>query len=450
MPMPSLPPRLLRRTVCPHCWSAFAAEEVLWVSAHADLLGDPLLGPDRHQRFLPTRFDLEGNALDANGFPCHELACPRCHLTVPRAVLETEPVFISVLGMPACGKSFFLTAMTWELRQVLPRHFALSFGDADPAANRNLNEYEELLFLNPRAEELTPLADLIRKTELQGELYDTVTYGGQTVSYPRPFLFALQALDDHPKFTPDRRLSRLLCLYDNAGEHFQPGFDSTASPVTHHLAHARLLMFLFDPTQDPRFRRLCWPGEPSLAAGRTSRQETLVHEAAVRVRRYTGLPHDGRHARPLVVVVTKSDVWGHLLENAELPDPWLRKDGVGGLDADRVELTSRAVRELLARVCPEVVTAAENFAAEVVYVPVSALGNSPVVHPGACQLAVRPADIRPLWVTVPLLYGVCRWVPGVIPALRHKHVGSSTVRIQQNELPDFLAGLDGPAAPAPA
>ena len=43
---------------------------------------------------------------------------------------------------------------------------------------------------------MIPLGNLIRKTELQGELYDTVAYGQQTVSYPRPFLFTMQPQED--------------------------------------------------------------------------------------------------------------------------------------------------------------------------------------------------------------------------------------------------------------
>jgi hypothetical protein len=414
---------ILRRTTCPHCWTTFACEEVLWISAHADLLGDPRLGPEQLQRFLPTRFNLEGNALDAKGFPCHSLACPRCHLPVPRALLETEPVFISILGTPACGKSFFLTAMTWELRRILPQHFGLSFADADPTSNRSLNEYEELLFLNPRADHVIPLADLIRKTELQGELYDTVMYGNQSVSYPRPFLFLIQTLESHPKYDPDQRLSRILCLYDNAGEHFQPGQDSTSNPVTQHLASSRLLLFLFDPTQDQRFRKLCLEepnASPSLVSGRTSRQEAVLHEAAARVRRYTGLSHTAKHNRPLIVVLTKADVWGHLLDDADPSEPWIRIPTKVGLDLDRIDKRSRDARNLMLRVCPEIVTTAEGFAESVVYVPVSALGQSPVVQPKTGNLAIRPRDIQPTWGTIPLLYGMYRWLPGMIPGLKRK------------------------------
>ena len=51
-------PKLLSQVICPHCWEYFAPEDVLWIAEHIDLLGDPLLGPERHQRFLPaaTRF----------------------------------------------------------------------------------------------------------------------------------------------------------------------------------------------------------------------------------------------------------------------------------------------------------------------------------------------------------------------------------------------------------
>ena len=114
----------------------------------------------------------------------------------------------------------------------MPRDFAVSFRDADLLANSLLNDYEQSLFLNPQGEDLVLLANLIRKTELQGQLYDTVLFGNQSVSYPRPFLFTLSPTEQHPNAEARQRLSRLLCLYDNAGEHFQPGMDSNRSQAT--------------------------------------------------------------------------------------------------------------------------------------------------------------------------------------------------------------------------
>ena len=84
-------------------------------------------------------------------------------------MFEMEPVFLSILGAPACGKSYFLASMTWQLRKIFPKHFCLAFGDADPQSNRGLNEYEELQFLNSNRDALVT----IEKTEVHGDLYDT-------------------------------------------------------------------------------------------------------------------------------------------------------------------------------------------------------------------------------------------------------------------------------------
>ena len=190
---------LLPRVTCPHCWESFPPERLLWISEHNDLLDDPLLGRDEQQRFLPTRFNVDGDALDAKNFPCHALACPKCHLGIPRPLLELEPLFMSIFGAPGSGKSFLLASMTWQLRQVLGSRFLMSFSDADPILNRQLNDYEDSLFLNASPDQLLPLASLIRKTEEQGELYDTVSYGTQTVRYPRPFLFSMQPRNRAPE-----------------------------------------------------------------------------------------------------------------------------------------------------------------------------------------------------------------------------------------------------------
>jgi hypothetical protein len=411
----------------------------LWISAHADLLGDPLLGREQQQRFLPTRFNIDCNALDGKGFVCRLLACPHCHLAVPRALLEAEPLFVSILGTPACGKSYYLTALTWQLRQVLPKEFAVAFGDADPSSNRVLTEYEELLFLNQRADETLPVADLIRKTELQGDLYDTVTYGNQAVSYPRPFLFTIHPQDTHPKRGAGQ-LTRLLCLYDNAGEHFQPGQESTASPVTQHLARSRTLLFLFDPTQDQRFRE-AYAGRSGGAppTARTSRQESVMHEVATRVRRYTGLPVGTKHARPLIVIVTKLDAWKHLLPDQDVGEPWARTDWLSGLDMDKIEKRSRDTREVLARLCSEFVGAAEDFAQNVLYVPVSALGQSPTIDPTSKRAVIRPRDIRPAWVTVPLLYGLSKEIPALVLPMRRRtatQANPAAGGVRTNPLPD--------------
>ena len=412
---------LRSRVTCPHCWNEFPPDRALWIAQHPDLVGDPRLGADQPQRFLPTRFDVQGAAIDSRGFACHGLACPKCHLAVPRPMFEMRPLFVSILGSPSSGKSYFLASMTWRLRSGLPRYFAVGFNDADPALNHRLQEYESLQFLNPNQEALVKIA----KTEVQGDLYDEVSFGDQNVSYPRPFVFSLLPLDGHPNLQSAANTARTLCVYDNAGESFLPGEDTASSPVTRHLALSRVLMFLFDPTQDMRYRRICSgkTADPQmkerserLQREGAVRQETILSEAAQRVRRYAGLAQSQKHDRPLIVVVTKFDSWKHLLAGTTLPAVRvINSSNQSAVNLDGIEQVSKLVRTLLWKISPEIVSAAESFSSQVLYVPVSATGCGPETDPDTGALGFRPKDIKPIWAEVPMLYTLAHWTQGLVP-----------------------------------
>lgn len=424
----ALPPRpagLLPRITCPHCWEQFAPEKILWVAEHTDLMGDHRLGPEELQRFLPTRFTVNGEAVDAKGFPCHQTACPNCHLSIPRSLLELEPLFLSIFGAPASGKSYFLAALTWELRKTLPLVFRTSFADADPVLNQQLNAYEESVFSGASSDKLVPLANLIRKTEEQGDLYDTVSFGSQTVSFPRPFLFTLQPQTDHRNAQNAAKLRRTICLYDNAGESFQPGKDSAAAPVTRHMAQSRVLFFVFDPTQDARFQRLIGQQPNSTSPTiRTMRQEPILQEAIARIRRFAGLKQSDKHKRPLVVILTKFDTWWRLLETDPAPDPWQKvrsssnpNETFQAFDGNAVERQSQLARAFLLKTSPEIVTAAENFAEDVTFIPVTAVGWNVAIDAKSGLPAIKPSEAAPYWATVPFLYGLSRSIPGLIPTI---------------------------------
>src|SRR5690606_42033806 len=129
-------------------------------------------------------------------------------------------------------------------------------------------------------------------------LYDTASYETQTVSDPNPFLFSVIPQDRHPNVAKAARLSRVVCLYDNAGESFQPGKDVVNAPVTRHMAHSRVLYFVFDPTQDNRFRQEMADHVERASDDRISRQEPVLQEAAARIRRYAKLRQSEKHNRP--------------------------------------------------------------------------------------------------------------------------------------------------------
>jgi hypothetical protein len=418
--------RLLARVTCPHCWHQFAPEDTLWIASHTELRKDALLG-EAPQRFLPSRFTPEGYALDPKGMVCRGLACPRCHLEIVRHLLEMESLFLSIVGDQASGKSFFLTAMIQQLREVLYHDFHVKFDDADPESNSVLSGYIESLFGRPDDESPVPLGELIRKTQMAGDLYVPVTFGSQTVSYPRPFVYALQPAPRHPAATGASQLSRILCLYDNAGEQFRPGGNRVTNPCADHLALSRAILFTFDPSQDRKFREQCVCETQSKAGNiAPSQQITILHEVAKRVREYKGLKPIQHYDSPLIVVLTKYDAWSYLLGGEDQPsDPWIRsaRDGICVLDQGRIQERSRRLRELMMRYCREFVAAAEGFAGDVTYIAVSALADR--YDPDRLRVdertrlvSIRPKDVRPFWTAVPLLYALNRSLPRLVSSSR--------------------------------
>jgi hypothetical protein len=415
-----MPPALLAKTTCPNCWHQFEPHEVLWVASHPGLRGDVRLGIDAHRRFLPSRFGPEGGAIDAMGAECTQLACPRCHLLIPRVCLEAKPWFVSVFGAPASGKSYFLTAMTWALRRRLPELFRVGFTDSDATTNQLLAGYEEPLFFNPTPDAEQPLGQLIVKTKEQGDQYNFATFGAERIQYPQPFLFTIRPQEGHPQ-ADDPDAVRVMCLYDNAGESFLAGRDSPTNPVTRHLAESALLLFLFDPVQHPPFRRRLETSGVKVAsdirAGTgVTRQDMIITEAAGRVRRFARLRDGERLDRPLVVVVTKKDVWGSLvpeLAGGDLPIAATRSRNAA-LNLDRIAEQSQAIRKLLFALVPEVVTAAEGLSASVTYVGASALGITPTEDEATKQWMVRPVDLKPEGVELPVLIGLQKCFPQLI------------------------------------
>lgn len=418
---------LLNRVMCPQCWHKFHPEEILWISEHQDLFDADHRVPNAQKRFLPSRFTPNAEAIDPRGFPCHKLACPNCHLEIPRPLLELQSLVLSVLGSPGSGKSYFLAAMASRLRHVLPLKFFTTFTDADASLNWRLKESERQLFANSRPDQIQELGELIQKTQEVGDEYGyaAVNFGSQSVNYLRPYAFTMQVQDNHPN--PKRRgVGRAICLYDNAGESFLPGMDKSASPVTRHLAESRVLFFVYDPLQDSRFRGL----DAGLNAGLVDKshlgsQEGVFQEAANRIRRYSGLSSREKYPRPVIVVVTKCDRWAKLIDwdlmsrSAIVEAPKTLADGsvvnLNGLDTGLIRDTSDKIRHLLSRVTPEIVSAVESFTDHACYIPVSATGAQTQVNPDTGQQAVRPGELQSFWAEIPFIYSLAISASGMIP-----------------------------------
>ena len=417
------PRELMERVHCPSCRVGFAPSEVLFVAEDSRLVGDPVAGPTQQLRFLPTRFDVGGAALDPEGARCTRVACPRCRIEFPRAMIELPSAFISVVGAPGSGKSHLLAAMTWGLRRERARAGAFVV-DTEPKLNARLHRDENILFGAPDSNEPVRLA----KTEIAGDalLYRTVRVKGKDETLPLPLIFtlhvgaggeqsegadgssqrlsALQTIE-LPTNTLDivetaKRGASLVVLYDNAGEHFLPGADESAQPVTRHLSQSRAILFVFDPTQDARFRAAVGMVDNG---GTNIRQDLVLTETFARVRH-----HRSRHAAdtldvPLILVLSKADAWSAGAKIDLIVEPYLPN---GGLDFAALKKMDRALRPLLEGACPEFMTAVRAATSRVLIVPCSALGPcaTPIVGAGVLQGAgVRPSEICPQWASVALL-----------------------------------------------
>jgi len=410
--------QLLRKVTCPNCWHTFSPEDVLFVAKHPDLRGDPVLNADEFQRFSPIHFTVKGEAVDPRGVPTTTMACPRCHLQVSEPLLEVPPMFVSIIGSPASGKSYFLTAMTWHLRNLLPK-MGRAYSDADPIANAPLHAYEQTLFLNPKPDQPTE----IRKTAQQDtQLHKTATVDGVEIRFPLPLQFLLWPTSDCPTYAQAHRVGRVVVLYDNAGEDFLPSVNDASSAVVQHLARSSALLMLFDPTQEPRLKGLFRTDDPQFVHGLRPdagpavvvRQETLLKETAVRIRHYLGTSQTARLQKPLIVIVSKSDIFKPSVGLSLDAEPYTEADPKMPvrLKIADVENTSRRLRSLLSEHCPEFVATAESTSESVRYIPISSFGRSPeFIQPDGQRpyYGIRPRDLRPQWVTVPLVYCLCRW-----------------------------------------
>jgi hypothetical protein len=243
----------------------------------------------------------------------------------------------------------------------------------------------------------------------------------------------------HPGADRPLRVARTICLYDNAGEHFEPGHAKPSSPETQHLSRSSALMFVFDPTQEPRFVAECRgkSTDPQFAESSSDRpldqvidpQDVILTTADQNVKQWMGRELAAPLEVPLVVVVAKADAWAHLVKGG-LPPFYAGDDesmAVQGFRAATVEFVSGRVRELLLRLCPAIVTAAERFSRRVCYIPTSATGCAPIIDgfsdppPPAIPKPIykfRKGSIDPVWAEVPFLWILDRLTTGLVPVAR--------------------------------
>ena len=384
---------------CPVCWLNFDAGDLMHVAVHDSLRGDPILGADALLRFHATQFNDRGQALDAFGLPCTDIACPHCRRILPPGFLEATHHIFSIVGDQSAGKSYYLSVLIKQLPISLYQHFGVVFQDAVPADNAMLNEMKRTLF-----SALTPEQARLVKTQLEGAMYERLPRYGRIVALPKPFVYNVAAVQDS-----SRRCS--VIFYDNAGEHFQPGRDSADSPGAQHVASSSGTLFLFDPFNNPEFRRrMAAQSDPQLERPVLDQQDVILSELKTRVKRLLNLPAEAKMGTPLAVLAGKCDAWMHLLGEAPFEDPLAG----GRFDLHAVQRNSNQVRTLLREIAPTVVANAESISDRVSYFPVSAFGHAPVKI-GAGDYVPDPRQLKPFLVEIPVLWLLAQVVPQLVP-----------------------------------
>lgn len=389
---------------CPICWLASDLGELMHISVDNELRGDSILGADQQQRFLTTRFNDLGQALDPSDFPCTDLACPHCRRKLPSGFLDTSHQIISLVGDQSAGKSYFLAVLAKVLPATLFRNFNVTFQDGDPQGNAKLNEMKVRLF-GAR----TPQEAQLNKTEVNGAMYDRLLRRGKQVLLPKPFTYTLGSNE-----SPNGQVS--LIFYDNAGENFQPGYDINEHPGAQHVASAKGILFLFDPFNSDEFRKQIRNGkDPQLENPTTDQQAIILSEMRSRIQKLRHLRSSEKIDTPLAMLIGKCDAWMHLLGENVLQNPV--RDG--WLDPVALQHNSRAVRSLLMESCPAVVGNAESMCKDVLYFPVSSFGHTPVQtvneRTKARLISPDPTQLRPIFVEVPVLWLLSKFSQHFVP-----------------------------------
>jgi serine/threonine protein kinase len=412
-----------KQLTCPWCWKRFDAGDTLWIAEHNMLHGDRKL-PEEQQRFLPEKFNAEGNAFDLYGRVCRRLACPGCHLEFPRELVDFHPLVVSVLGVPSSGKSCMFASMAEVMGNTLASEFQFE-SISNPSFNSRLTEYQRMLFNSSNAGELVRLPKTAPDAQDFG--YRLVRDSGQSVSFLQPYIFGLRPQPRHPNFKAAEQISFGLCFYDNSGEDFRVGKHSDENANTRHLIASNAVWLVFDPTQHTAFRNLCAGkvADPQFTKlhGETAaeRQESVLGTALQILRDEGVVSNRERYPNPLVVILNKYDAWGPIVEGKRLVEPWLRPDPQSAnkhfpaaIDRGKIMAVSRQMRTLMAKLAPELVHAAESFSENVVYLPISSFGR-PVEYDSQTGADGVPANqLRPMWAEVPLIYTLSECFNGAI------------------------------------
>ncbi|MDO5553779.1 MAG: hypothetical protein Q4G68_08455 [Planctomycetia bacterium] len=417
---------------CPHCAAQFRAEDTLWVANRNSECRDARV-PNEPIRFSPRHFTPDAHALDAENRECEAVACPHCHLQFDQEYLETQPFMLTLAGGRRTGKTFFLTAMVWWMKRSL-QNYGLELHESCSELCTEWARMIELLFptraTGPAIKKLEYSCDatIAKSVFIPDSKMDTYDQNAPPGDHPvvlwTPALYFINRTDD---------ISRkyAICLYDQYELDLPAGTEFPPRTISGSISLGDALFFFYDPVQNFHFMQ-----SPLLTARQADAFNTqddmndttilddpitVFNDMAKRIRaeyrNETGqrLSAMEKYDRPLVIVVTKCDVWKSLLPDtiqAHLnDDPVLSTGKKLSLDSRILQDVSDAILALFAEYAPEFLNVVSAFATDVLFLPVSVTGvncSVPDSDLGDENANLSRAGASPVWVGVPLLYAMAR------------------------------------------
>lgn len=373
---------------CPTCWMKFGAGDLMHIAVHESLRGDPMLGNSYMLRFFAKEYSSNGRPLDPKGVPVFETACPFCRRQLPKKFGVIPQHIISLVGDQGSGKSYYLSTLTSHLGDVLYSNFKLRLRDADPSGNAILNEMQ-----NSILSAIKPEDAILAKTKLEGDMYVKIKRHGRSMAYPRPFTYNVENVASKQDLCS-------LVLYDNAGEHYQPGVNIAESPGALHVAYSDLIIFLFDPLNSIQFGKALQKTTPDTERKRiVDKHLTILSEMENRISTVENSIGGKNQEKIFAFVINKLDAWEHLLGKDPLQDPMFD----GRINLDIIDKNSDRLKELLMSICPSIAAAAEAISKHCKFFAACPLGHSPVKTSTGLH-APDPSKINPKFVELPVVW----------------------------------------------
>ena len=269
----------MSKFVCPYCMQDYAKKEVLYTC------------PDCGRPSQLKMFEKTAKCKHSNCSGWATLRrCPRCEHEIPKAVLETENLPFSIIGVPNSGKTNYITVMLQELKKSAGLRLSLSHQDRTTKDHQNM--HFKMIY-----EDLIPPPN---------------TSAGE----PMPQIWSIKNLE---KMGRNSVPTYTFTIFDGAGEDHKNNINQD-SPVARYINMSEAIIFVLDPLTISNIRTEGLVDEETMqnslggSMGESADASDTINDIANYIREMNPRKYKpGDPIKiPVAVVMSKFDtVWNH-------------------------------------------------------------------------------------------------------------------------------------------